>query len=73
MLALAALLLGPAKLVILYGQAPPTVVSYPSMERCERARRALLAQAERHDPSQERLPSGTLVIHRGVSAYCIPG
>ena len=61
-----------ANLVIIYGDAPATVVPYSSMERCEVAKRSLVAQAERRHPSQERLPTGTLVIRRGIQAYCIP-
>ena len=63
----------PAKLVIIYGESPVAVTGYSSMARCERARQSLIAQAERRHPSQERLPTGTMVIRRGVQAYCIPG
>lgn len=73
LLALALAAAEPAKLIIVYGDATPAVVPYPSMSRCERARQSLVAQAEKRDPSRQTLPSGIVVIRRGVAAYCVPG
>jgi hypothetical protein len=62
----------PANLVIVYGTNPPTVVRYSSLDRCERAKRALLEQAEQQGVNQGSATSGMIDIHRGIAAYCIP-
>jgi hypothetical protein len=54
-----------AKLVIIYAGQPPTVVDYPTLARCEAAKRALLEQAK----AEQTIGDG---IYR-VKAYCIPG
>lgn len=65
---LAAAPVGPAKLVVIFSSQGIAITDYPSMERCERGRRALLDAASR---GQELSSGATLVPI--VSAYCIPG
>lgn len=60
-----------ANLVLVYLGHPPTVVEYRSLARCERAKKALLDQAEQQGVNQGTVASGK-VIRRDVEAYCIP-
>lgn len=60
----------PAKLVIINGDAPATVVDYPSMRKCEEAAGVLLAAAK---ANERPLPPNVVAIRRRIGAYCIPG
>ena len=65
----------PAKLVIVNANQPPAIVSYPSMERCERARAALMRQAYNPNAGKvEQVPGGGLIMNppQQLKAYCIP-
>lgn len=66
---------GPYKLIITWYQSNLTVIDYPSLARCEQARRAVEAEIERRAAtSQAALPPGSITI--GLSpngAFCIPG
>ena len=72
MLALAAV--AAAKLIIVTGSAQPTVVTYPSLARCEAAKKSLLAQDAADAARQKaQMPPGLPYVRQGVAAYCIPG
>lgn len=65
-----------AKLIIVQGSQPPTVIDYRSMARCEAAKIALLRQS--FDPMAgkvEEIKGGGMLLHppQQFSAYCIPG
>jgi hypothetical protein len=64
----------PAKLVIIPPGQPATVVDYPSIERCERARAVFVkAQAQAKEEGQRTADqTGRAVIVKTVVAYCIP-
>lgn len=70
LLALAIAVASPAKLVIVYGEQPPTVVNYASLARCETAKRKLLDQASKEETVGATIERGG--IYR-IRAYCIPG
>jgi hypothetical protein len=57
----------PAKLIL--PGTPPTVINYPSMQRCLAAKAAYLRQAE----EQTRRDSERGVISFIGRVYCIPG
>lgn len=63
-----------AKLVIVTGSTQPTVITYPTLARCEAAKKALLAQDAAY-AAQQRAKSTIAVpyVRQGVAAYCIPG
>lgn len=67
----------PAKLVIMMSDHS-TVIDYATMERCERARAALLSQIEQESMSREDAAElerrlGRPVLVQRPRAYCIPG
>lgn len=59
-----------AKLIILYANQPPTVINYPTMARCEAAKRTLLEQAHEGRTIADRVSPQAVYQ---VKAYCIPG
>lgn len=66
---------GPFKLIITWHGSNLTVIDYPSFQRCDLARQAVAAEAERRQrASDAAMPAGSVRIGTSPNgAFCIPG